>query len=220
MPKDVQAALAALRTDLDSFSDLEAHALMLSGYRMTSWTFKERKGIAIVPTKEQESSWDFKAMATILDKAPAGAEHRGRRRALELLGAGASTAFKTWRAVVPARVTKALIVLGCLVGVTGGAYLFWKDPTLVQLGGRTAVRTAGIIVVGLVLGRYFKVAVAIYRLRTFIRTKFTRYVLSWLLAGVAKLHFQLLEKQFLSAGRLEALGGDNTPRPPNGAPPK
>ena len=216
MPRDVQAALAALRTDLDSFSDLEAHALMLSGYRMTSGTFRERKGIAIVPMKEQRSSWDFQSMATILDKDPGGAEHPGRRRALELLGAGASTAFKTWRAVVPARLSKALKLLAALVGLGGGVYLVWRDPTLVRLGGRTAVFIVG----GLVLGRVSKVAVAIYRLRTFVRAKVTRYVLSWLLAGVAKLHFQVLEKKFLSAGRLAALGGDDSPGPLDRAAPQ
>jgi predicted acylesterase/phospholipase RssA len=37
--KDVQAALAAIRTDLDAFSDAEADALMLSGYRMMQEEF-------------------------------------------------------------------------------------------------------------------------------------------------------------------------------------
>ena len=36
MPKDIQGELAGLRTDLDTFSDAEAYALMLSGYRMAS----------------------------------------------------------------------------------------------------------------------------------------------------------------------------------------
>jgi len=33
--KDVQERLAAIRTDLDSFTDQEAYALMTSGYRKT-----------------------------------------------------------------------------------------------------------------------------------------------------------------------------------------
>ncbi|NOZ54787.1 MAG: patatin family protein [Gammaproteobacteria bacterium] len=39
--KDIQHKLAALRTDLDSFSDVEAYSLMLSGYLMTERHFKE-----------------------------------------------------------------------------------------------------------------------------------------------------------------------------------
>src|SRR5205814_8805972 len=33
--KNVQEKLSAIRTDLDSFSEVEAYALMASGYRMT-----------------------------------------------------------------------------------------------------------------------------------------------------------------------------------------
>lgn len=38
--RDVQEALANIRTDLDSFSDVEADALMYSGYRMTGQEFR------------------------------------------------------------------------------------------------------------------------------------------------------------------------------------
>jgi hypothetical protein len=38
--KDIQLDLAGVRTDLDSFSDVEAYALMTSGYRMTEWEFQ------------------------------------------------------------------------------------------------------------------------------------------------------------------------------------
>ncbi len=38
--RDVQEALADIRTDLDSFSDVEADALMYSGYRMTEHEFR------------------------------------------------------------------------------------------------------------------------------------------------------------------------------------
>ena len=39
MPKEIQGRLAGIRTDLDTFSDAEAYALMLSGYRMTGFEF-------------------------------------------------------------------------------------------------------------------------------------------------------------------------------------
>ena len=37
--KDVEQCLAAIRTDLDSFCDVEANALMTSAYRMTEREF-------------------------------------------------------------------------------------------------------------------------------------------------------------------------------------
>ena len=39
--KDVQERLAAIRTDLDSFTDKEAYALMTSGYRMTEQEMRD-----------------------------------------------------------------------------------------------------------------------------------------------------------------------------------
>ena len=38
---DLQRLLAGIRTDLDAFSDVEAYALMLSGYKMTEYQFNE-----------------------------------------------------------------------------------------------------------------------------------------------------------------------------------
>ena len=39
--KELQRKLVAIRTDLDSFSDVEAYSLMVSGYLMTEYEFKE-----------------------------------------------------------------------------------------------------------------------------------------------------------------------------------
>ena len=45
IPKELQGKLADIRTDLDSFSDIEAFGLMISGYRMTRHEFgKQHQG--------------------------------------------------------------------------------------------------------------------------------------------------------------------------------
>ena len=47
LPKELQGKLANIRTDLDSFSDVEGFALMSSGYRMAKHEFgKSIKGVA------------------------------------------------------------------------------------------------------------------------------------------------------------------------------
>src|SRR6185503_15343191 len=51
--KDVQELLSGVRTDLDSFSDVEAFALMTSGYRMTERSFKYSKCISGFPEPKQ-----------------------------------------------------------------------------------------------------------------------------------------------------------------------
>src|SRR5262245_58748765 len=47
--KNMQKLLAAVRTDLDSFSDVEAYTLMTSAYRMTEHEFRLSKCIEDVP---------------------------------------------------------------------------------------------------------------------------------------------------------------------------
>lgn len=50
--KNVQKLLSEVRTDLDSFNDIEAYALMYSGYRQTMTAFKADKNI-------YKNNWNF-----------------------------------------------------------------------------------------------------------------------------------------------------------------
>ncbi len=64
--KDIQKAVASLRTDLDAFSDAEAFALMYSGYQQTAYTFTREK-LDKLFTAEQETSaepWEFRQIET------------------------------------------------------------------------------------------------------------------------------------------------------------
>jgi predicted acylesterase/phospholipase RssA/tetratricopeptide (TPR) repeat protein len=49
--KEVQELLAGIRTDLDSFSDVEAYALMASGYRMTEYYLPK---VEVLPSMARE----------------------------------------------------------------------------------------------------------------------------------------------------------------------
>jgi predicted acylesterase/phospholipase RssA len=78
VPKAIQSALSDLRTDLDAFSDVEAHALMLSGYRMTRTYECELFGSEdlCAPVRDTavgpKDGWPFERSATVLlpaDKA-------------------------------------------------------------------------------------------------------------------------------------------------------
>jgi predicted acylesterase/phospholipase RssA len=93
IPKTVQRRLAGLRTDLDSFSQAEAYALMLSGYRMAANEIERRgPGWAEVAPPEK---WDFLAIDDIVTAAPGRElEHA---KLLRLLTVGAKLGFKVWR---------------------------------------------------------------------------------------------------------------------------
>lgn len=76
--EEVQRRLAATRTDLDAFSDIEAHSLMLDGYLMTENTMKRQtrlhefvradpvpKDVDPVP-----KSWSFEPASPLIGVAP------------------------------------------------------------------------------------------------------------------------------------------------------
>lgn len=70
IPVRVQERLARIRTDLDRFSENEAHALMLSAYRMTGHVLAENP--PDFPTDAgQEASWRFLKVAAAMDDSTA-----------------------------------------------------------------------------------------------------------------------------------------------------
>jgi hypothetical protein len=87
IPRTIQTALAGVRTDLDSFSNGEAHALMLSGYRMATTEFK--KCLTRWPLSEARcESWQFLAIEGAVTRGvrtgtlarPSAPPHHGRGR--------------------------------------------------------------------------------------------------------------------------------------------
>ncbi|MGH9695930.1 MAG: patatin-like phospholipase family protein, partial [Bryobacteraceae bacterium] len=98
MRRDVQALLAGIRTDLDSFSDCEADALMLSGYLMARASFANC--IQKFPVSSQpEAQWRFRAIEPI-------ATSKTKTKAVEQLLRALEIAAGIWGK--PYRASKAL----------------------------------------------------------------------------------------------------------------
>lgn len=94
IPRTLQKLLAAIRTDLDSFSDREAYSLMLSGYRMTDLEFREQfahwQGVA-----DERESWRFQSVEAAATRAPGHElEHANL---LGLLRVSGNLGGKVWR---------------------------------------------------------------------------------------------------------------------------
>jgi predicted acylesterase/phospholipase RssA len=194
--KEIQKRLAAIRTDLDSFSEVEAFALMTSGYRMTEHEFA--KTISGFPQpKSEPSKWDFLAIERPMK------QKRGCEAANEdlqrLLTVGANLAFKIWQ-LVPA--LKALAVAGgiaALAGVVWWAANHWTKPLLNVAVIATPVLAA---LAGLVVS---KTVVRVVRYRETLERIALGAGLAlcgWLIAGV---HLILFDKWFLARGRLRRL---------------
>ncbi|HWC96708.1 MAG TPA: patatin-like phospholipase family protein [Candidatus Sulfopaludibacter sp.] len=110
--KDVQAALAAIRTDLDAFSNTEADALMLSGYRMMQEEFQTC--ISGFPVEAAAPvDWSFLSVDRLAGGVEESPELSEFRRALDV---ARNTTFKPYR--VSAGV-KLISWLAAAVGLVG-----------------------------------------------------------------------------------------------------
>jgi predicted acylesterase/phospholipase RssA len=151
--KKVQNCLAAIRTDLDSFSEAEAFALMTSGYLMTEQEFREGKIKGFPGPTEQEfkdrPDWEFLKIREVMEVSHPTDHENISRAKLELikqLTAGALRGFKIWKLKLGLRYAAlALIVLLAFVACSL-IYGLWSLFTF-----RVLVVILGTIVVGLLI---------------------------------------------------------------------
>jgi predicted acylesterase/phospholipase RssA len=131
--KDVQALLADIRTDLDAFSDVEADALMLSGYRMMAQEFQA--GVTGFPVSSQTAGWRFRAIEQLAASTTASPGLDLLKRSLEV---ASHSAFKALRLSTALKVCAAIALLPALAAV-------WRLRTLhVALGPLAAAALAAV----------------------------------------------------------------------------
>jgi len=117
IPRPVQARLAAIRTDLDAFSDSEAYTLMLSGYRMM--TDEVQTSLSHLPfVDDSKVQWDFLAVRDIALRTPnKELEHADLLRQLDV---GAKLLFKVWQLWPALRwLAIAILIAVGLAGIEG-----------------------------------------------------------------------------------------------------
>lgn len=137
--KDVQRLLADVRTDLDSFCDAEAHALMTSGYRMTVHNLKGR-GFGGSRTPQD---WSF----LYIDEAM----RRGDARLMAILRRSGSLGFKVWGLIPALRIIGRTLMAVALIAAAAAAWLTWDAPLpFLTLGG--LVFSALVVALGAALG--------------------------------------------------------------------
>lgn len=108
--------LSNIRTDLDSFSEIEAASLMYDGYCLSNSKLFESKMIAdgrLPQRTEAEDSWRFLRITDLLEAS----DSKQRRRLLEHLKVGKANAFKVFRLLDPTAIALAsvLVAIGGLV---------------------------------------------------------------------------------------------------------
>jgi hypothetical protein len=94
----VQRRLSKIRTDLDSFNDAEAFALMASAYRMTAAQFDgPKQTVDGFPSPQTEERWRFLQIENAMKSRSVVPDERKRTHLEKILAAGEHGAFKIWR---------------------------------------------------------------------------------------------------------------------------
>jgi predicted acylesterase/phospholipase RssA len=137
--KDVQAALASIRTDLDAFSTVEADALMLSGYRMMQEEYSTCiRGFPAAPPGL--AAWPFLAVERLASAVGEGADLTKFKRVLDV---ARNTTLKPYRI---SRAVKLLSWIGGAVVLAGLAWLAYSTRGLtVSIGDVLAVTVVAAI---------------------------------------------------------------------------
>lgn len=196
--KKLQGRLAAVRTDLDSFSDVEAFTLMTSAYRMTEQAISEKKCLEGFPEPTDRVGWDFLAVGSGMKGAGASYDFLMNR-----LGASGALAFKVWKLSKPLKLLSWVLAV-LFVLLTAWAFWTWRDTVLVQAITLGVVGTSILFFVLSALGTVFvgKTLMRIIRLRetlTLIAIGVSMATLGWLLA---RLHLWVFDPLFLRMGSI------------------
>ena len=135
---NMQRKLSAIRTDLDSFNDVEAHALMTSAYRMTNAQFEgETPCVPGFGVRVAKGDWRFLEVEPALQpRAVAPEAAPQRERVSKLLDAGASVAFKIWKLSPVLAALKWVLAAAAVGGAAWFLYSWRQDGVLATLAAR------------------------------------------------------------------------------------
>lgn len=193
----VQDRLSRVRTDLDSFTDVEAFSLMLDGYLMSGAPLTSALAQAIPDARPAPGRWRFLA-ARDLAAQPTAAY-------LRQLDVARQKLFKVFRLSL---LTMAVTLLAVLVVLGVGGW--WQWPALGRLW-RTPVSVGTLVTAAILLAlgfipRLSRTVACLAFLRSpteYVLRFVARGLLPALGAGFVWLHLQVFDRLFLRLGRLE-----------------
>lgn len=198
----VQNLLSRLRTDLDSFSEVEANSLMMDGYLMSREEFlktNEIKELIESEEKDDNGKWDFLKIAPWMSNpTPQYKKH---------LEVGGERLFKLFR-LKP--------LFGVVISIFGAGILFalWillKDEILALLSRSLTVGRIVFAVLVLLLGFIPKLS-RVFKVLRFLRKPsefLVRLIMRGLLPAVGSffvnIHLWIFDPLFLRMGKIKRL---------------
>jgi len=197
--KDIQELLAAVRTDLDSFSDVDAFALMTSGYRMTEHELRYSKCVEGFPEPPEQYEWDFLAVEEGMKGS--GAKYDYLKKQLSVSN---TVAFKIWKLSWPLKVTSWMLAIAAVV-FSVWACFHWATSTIIRAITlwEIGVFIATSVVVSLVAFLIGKKVMRVARLRETLMLMVVGLGMALLGWIAARIHLHLFDPLFLRSGSLK-----------------
>jgi len=206
--KEVQRLLADIRTDLDSFTDVEAYALMTSGYRMTEADLEVTRIIEGVPeagVSRSKPNWRFLTIESWM-KAPSTDPKAPFQLLLTQLKIAGSVAFKVWRLRVGLQVFAAVLALVALGLVSFGVWTVLttpevRDQPLATFGQlvKGFLQILLMLLAALVLG---KTVMAVVQYRKTLTRALVHLGMAIFGFLIARLHLHFFDRLYLRLGSI------------------
>ncbi|MCQ8103316.1 patatin-like phospholipase family protein [Methylomonas sp. SURF-2] len=205
-----QRKLAEIRTDLDSFSEVEAYALMASGYLMTKQQLCEldvRHGQAGLNGNWADfdihaaglPDWPFSPIIPVLGLNPADGDRKAADLAIQL-DAAKLMVFRWWKLIPELK----LAAIGCGLFLLSVLMLWitqnWHDQATITLG--VGATTSAILLA--LLGILLPLAKYLQPLDT-VRKWLGLAVLGSVGWALANLHLKFFDQWFKKRGKLQRL---------------
>jgi predicted acylesterase/phospholipase RssA len=197
--REMQKRLSAIRTDLDSFSQIEAHALMTSGYLMAE-TYASELGGYSTP-KVPRGDWAFLALESPL----ASVKDRNHDKVKEHLGVASQKGFKIWRLSKRLRITSQVLMVAAVIAF---AALCWMAPDTILVaspvvGWSFTVGNLGTTALCTVLGVWLGRKVAdLLQIRQTLRRIAAGIGLAVVGGLAAQIHLRFFDQLFRRSGQL------------------
>lgn len=208
--KDLQTKIAALRTDLDSFTEVEACALMASGYMMTEQQLKDLDEQHKKDGKPgtwgdfdiyaaKQSDWNFLKLKELLAELP-GEQASLQRKDLALqLQVGSGLFFKAWQLIPWLKIT-AFVIAGLVAWVLFTVISSqWQNTMFsISVGGMILALLGILTALFLPAMRWLNPKKEAQSIVIKVSVALTGYCM-------AKLHLTIFDPLFLARGKLARL---------------
>ncbi|HEV8434040.1 MAG TPA: patatin-like phospholipase family protein, partial [Thermoanaerobaculia bacterium] len=188
--RDIQLKLAAVRTDLDSFSDAEAFALMASGYLMTDHALLQEECTPTLTLAANPVEWSFLSAEAALRGHDDATE-----RMRELLSVSHIKGGKVWHQLRPLKVLGWALLAALVFGV-GALAVHFHNQRLPSVG---FVAIVAVVLAGWAGTLAFLDHKQIYHKR--ITEVALGLALATVICAVAWIHLAIFDPLFLRHGR-------------------